>query len=372
MRIVFRVDASLQMGTGHVMRCLTLAEALRGQGGDCHFIMRLHAGNLVDMVRQRGFTVHVLPVGANVVAPPPSADRHQLFHVHWLGCDWSIDAEQTRDVLMGLRPHWLVVDHYSLDARWESELAPLCEKIMVIDDLADRRHQCDLLLDQTLGRTSRQYANLLPDSCKVLVGPQYALLRPEFAALRLASLRRRRNPVLRSILVTMGGVDQHNATGAVLQALGQCLLPKNCRIRVVMGPSAPWVQEVQALASAMPWPTEVLSNVGDMARCMAGSDLAIGAAGGTSWERCCLGLPTLMIVLAENQQLIADSLVQAGAVIGLNDMKSDAFEGELRAAISTLVADPTLLRKLSERAASITSGEGVHMVSEAVVSEKRR
>ena len=289
--IFFRTDASLIMGSGHVMRCLTLADALRVQGAQCHFISREHSGHLLEVIRQRGHTVTALPAGnpisamtANVVPQPA--------HAAWLGCDWQTDALQTGAILTDLKPDWLVVDHYALDQRWEEAVTPQCRKLLVIDDLADRAHNCDLLLDQNLGRKSEHYAPLVTAQCQVLTGPQYALLRPEFAALRPYSLQRRQaQPALRQLLITMGGVDQPNATGKVLQALKTCALPQESRITVVMGLTAPWLQNVRELAAQMPWPTEVVISVGDMARRMADSDLAIGAAGSTSWERCCLHLP---------------------------------------------------------------------------------
>ena len=179
-------------------------------------------------------------------------------HSDWLGCDWLTDAEQTRAVLTEYQAEWLVVDHYALDQRWEHALQSHCRKLMVIADLADRTHQCDLLLDQNLGRQTADYRNLVPADCKPLLGPQYALLRPEFAALRSYSLQRRLQPVLKNILISMGGVDQPNATGRVLQALKHFRLPEDCRITVVMGAQAPRLIQVQALAHDMPWPTQVL------------------------------------------------------------------------------------------------------------------
>jgi len=186
---------------------------------------------------------------------------------------------------------------------------------MVIDDLADRPHDCDLLLDQSLGREAADYAGLLPPAATPLIGPGYALLRPEFARLRAASLARRERPVLRKLLVTMGGVDKDNATGRVLDALASCTLPDAVEITVVMGPQAPWLSEVRAQAAAMPVPTKVLVGVRDMAALMAESDLAIGGGGMTSIERCVLGLPTIIVIQAENQIRQAKDLERAGAAV---------------------------------------------------------
>src|SRR5690606_35975420 len=188
-------------------------------------------------------------------------------------------------------PDWLIVDHYALDARWESQQKDFCGRLAVIDDLASRPHSCDLLLDQNLGRRMQDYSHLVADNCELLIGPDYALLRPEFISARKHSLERREKPVLRNLLISMGGVDKDNVTSHVLEALKPCLLPNDTRISVVMGANAPWAGLVQQQAAMMPWCTEVVFNVDNMAQRMAESDFAIGAAGSTSWERCCLGLP---------------------------------------------------------------------------------
>ena len=371
-KIAFRTDASLLMGSGHVMRCLTLAEALKAQGAECHFISRAHIGHLLEVIRQRGFAVTALPVEL----PPPPANTQvpserpkEPVHVPWLGCDWQTDAEQTRAIVEKLQPDWLVVDHYALDQRWETALRPHYQKLMVIDDLADRPHQCDLLLDQNLGRQPQDYANLVPAQCKVLTGPQYALLRPEFAALRAYSLQRRQQPVLKNLLITMGGVDQPNATGKVLEALKGCTLPQDCRISVVMGLQAPWLQQVRAQAQDMPWPTEVLVNISDMAQRMADSDLAIGAAGSTSWERCCLGLPALMVVSADNQRDAAAHLDHAGA--GYCMTLDTQLHQQLQDRTRRLLNQPEGLNQMAIHASRITDGAGVERVMAAMQTSSR-
>jgi UDP-2,4-diacetamido-2,4,6-trideoxy-beta-L-altropyranose hydrolase len=191
---------------------------------------------------------------------------------------------------------------------------------MVIDDLADRPHNCDLLLDQTLGRTRQDYAGLIEQGTPALTGSQYALLRPEFAQWREFSLARRIKSQFKNLLITMGGVDKDNATGKILDALKTCQLPSGLSITVVMGLQAPWFGHVQAQAAQMPWPTQVLVSVNNMAQLMAGSDLAIGAAGSTSWERCCLGLPVIQLIVADNQKEAAKMISDANAAILLNSV----------------------------------------------------
>lgn len=370
-KIVFRTDASLLMGSGHLMRCLTLADALKAQGAECHFISREHPGHLLEVIRERGYKVNCLvaPVQTaqaaieNIAIEAPKLLQEPT-HAAWLGSTWQNDAQETAAILADLQPDWLVVDHYALDQRWESALRPHYQKLMVIDDLADRPHQCDLLLDQNLGCQPQDYANLVPAQCKLLIGPQYALLRPEFAALRAYSLQRRQQPVLKNILITMGGVDQPNATGQVLQALKGCALPQDCSISVVMGLQAPWLEQVRAQAKDMPWPTEVMVNISDMAQRMADSDLAIGAAGSTSWERCCLGLPTLMVVLAKNQEKSCTALADIGAAIAIGGVKS--IQKRLQYLMKPLISSSIELKKLTTIAASIVEGHGAFLVANKI------
>lgn len=354
-KVVFRADASLEIGAGHVMRCLTLADALRQRGVECHFLCREHPGHLVEWVRQKGYRVHVLPRG-----PAGPVEDDGVAHCAWLGGSQLDDVQACRAVLAELRPDWLIVDHYALDSRWERELKSCCGKLLVIDDLADRSHACDMLLDQTLGRDETHYRPWVPGHCVVLCGVKYALLRPEFAALRAASLKRRSVPRLLEVLVTMGGVDKGNATGQVLEALRFCQLPARSRITVVLGASAPWLSEVRSLAQGMPWDTRVLASVSNMGELMADSDLAVGAAGATSWERCCLGLPTLMVVLADNQRLVASALEAAGAAWVLEG-DGDAV-ARLPEYMARLISDPGCLNTMSTVAAGLLDGRGAEVV----------
>ena len=360
MQAVFRTDASLQIGTGHVMRCLTLADALRERGAKSTFICRPHVGHLLNLIHQRG---HI------AVPLEPADDSFTVLtdtpHAKWLGTDWASDALQTRQALGCQAFDWLVVDHYALDRRWEEALRSQTRQIMVIDDLADRPHDCDLLLDQNLGRQAKDYAGLLSPTAQTLIGPQYALLRPEFAQWREHSLKRRANPQLKSLLITMGGVDQGNATGLVLDALKTCDLPADLGITVVMGPHAPWLTQVQVQAAVMPRPTLVLAGVSHMAQLMAESDLCIGAAGGSAWERCVLGLPTLVLILAANQHSGAMALQSHGAAILVADTQHLMTQ---MSAILSMVKQGKALRKMSQDAAKLATGDGVLQVLELLLA----
>lgn len=364
MKVTFRTDAALQIGTGHVMRCLTLADTLTTQGADCRFLCRMYEGNLIELICSKGYIVHVLQRAGtgetNSAKIHANAPGPKLAHSQWLGATQTQDVVACLPIVSTIQPDWLIVDHYALDEHWERPLRQHCRKLMVIDDLADRRHVCDLLLDQTFGRAVVDYRFFVPASCQVLCGSQYALLRPDFATLRPYSLQRRIQAVLRDLLITMGGVDKDNVTGQVLQALRTCPLPTDCRITVVMGATAPWLEKVRKQAQEMPWPTRVLVGVNTMAHLMADSDLAIGAAGATSWERCCLGLPTLMLVLAENQRSIAQGLQRSGAakLIYLNQN----LKTQLKKLLVPIIDDASQLLHMSECAASIADGSGVNAV----------
>ncbi len=356
MKVIFRTDASVQIGTGHAMRCLTLADALRASGAECVFICREHKGNFIEQIRQRGYLVKELPVGDNKIILNDLAASDKSDYSEWLGSDWSTDAAETKFGIGEAIVDWLIVDHYAIDARWERELHSICRKLMVIDDLADRPHDCDLLLDQNLGCITSDYSSLVPSDCIVLAGPCYALLRPEFAEFREYSLRRRTTSKIENLLITMGGVDQSDATGKILQSLTDCWLPKDIDITVVMGSHAPWLEQVKLIAAKMPHQPRVMINVQNMAELMANSDLAIGAAGSTSWERCSLGLPSLIGVFADNQKSIANALNLAGAA------KKFDGTGELITNIQDLYNNYELLANMSAHAAKVTDGCGTQRV----------
>ena len=351
MKVVFRSDASLEIGTGHVMRCLTLGRALRERGHECLFISREHPGNLLTLISEEGFAVHALPVGNELDS--------EVAHAKWLGASQAEDALACKELLAAWCPDWLVVDHYALDHRWEISVRPAGCRVLVIDDLADREHSCDVLLDQNLGRSHCDYQELLPQGCIILAGPHYALLRPEFAELRADSLARREQGCLSSVLIALGGVDQHNYTSKILKALLGCKLADDIRFTVVLGATAPHLHVVREFAEQCPWPVEVLSGINDMALRMATADLAIGAGGATSWERCCLGVPTLLLVLAENQLPASRQLATRKAAIMIE------VGGDLRAQLQQtfiLMSDSGTLRDYSIAASQITDGIGVERV----------
>ena len=361
MQIAFRADASRQIGTGHVMRCLTLADALRERGAQCSFLCRPHVGHLLDTIRNRGHqAISLEPADGSL------GSNLELLHEKWLGTDWMSDVEQTRRALDGRVLDWLVVDHYALDFRWEKAMRPQSRRVCVIDDLADRAHDSDLLLDQSLGREVANYRGLIGQNSQTRLGPVYALVRPEFAQWRGRSLIRRTQPRLSKLLVTMGGVDQSNVTSRVLDAINICDLPADLVITIVMGRQAPWQGHVRAKAARMIRRTEVLYDVNNMAELMAETDLCIGAAGSTVWELCCLGVPTLLVCIATNQGFVTSALNSVGAAVtvSLDDLimqKGDLFQKQYKLITENLAA-------YSTAAARVTDGFGAMRVSDEMAS----
>lgn len=297
MKFAIRADASLQIGSGHIMRCLTLADLLKQNGHKITFICREHDGHLADLIQQKGFDIHLL-------AKSESKNFTKLYaHSQWLGVSEADDFDECQSILQQLQPDWLIIDHYAISKNWEDLARKLLPniKILVIDDLADREHDCEILLDQNFGRNSQDYQTLIPPHCQLLLGSRYTLLREEFSQWREISLNRRKNlKKPETILVNLGGVDKDNITLKILQSLAQ-FLSTDFTVTVVMGKTAPHIASVQDFAKTTNFACHVIVNANNMAELMANADLAIGAAGSTTWERCCLGVPTLVCVTADNQ-----------------------------------------------------------------------
>lgn len=373
MNITFRVDASIEIGTGHIMRCLTLADALKEQGARCHFICREHEGNLIELIKEKGHNVTALPIRSG--AEDNASSEAQLAHSHWLGATQQEDVEQT---LGALKVHhtkgdttaqltdWLVVDHYALDTQWERALKPYTKKIMVIDDLADRLHECDLLLDQNLGKTPADYYELVPEHCALLLGPQYALLQPMYAELHPRTPPRQ-GPI-KNILVYFGGGDQNDLTGMAVRALLGLKQP-DLQIHVVMGSSYSHKASLKELAKTY---SNILlhQNLPSLALLMLKADLSIGAGGSTSWERCCLGLPSMVITLAKNQEPIANALMQQDLAVWLGT-EQDVNKSKIEDSLTETLSQQEKLIEWSKRCLSVTQGLGASNLADYMLLNKQ-
>lgn len=331
MKIVIRVDASVLVGSGHVMRCLTLARRLQKQhGADVAFVMRDLAGNFINKVQANGFKVLVLPR----VAEYQGLSGYEK----WLTVPAERDAEDTLKVIKGYTASIdrLVVDSYALDYRWENRLRPITNEIMVIDDLANRKHDCDVLLDQNFYlNKSQRYKGLVPEHCSLLLGPEHALLREEFYEVK--KHLRKRDGNVRHILVFYGGSDLTDETSKAIQAL--VLLHKEYNkisVDVVTGQSNPHKQKVEEMCSQHDF-IRYDCQVDNMAELMNTADLMLGAGGTTTWERLFLQLPAIVTAIADNQIEICHDCAAAGLITYLG-MAEDVNSTMIFSAISDVLS----------------------------------
>jgi UDP-2,4-diacetamido-2,4,6-trideoxy-beta-L-altropyranose hydrolase len=355
---VIRVDASAAIGIGHVMRCLTLAEALRKRDVAVMFVCREHDGHMCDRIVAQNIPVTRLSVSYQALTVDDSRA-----YAAWVGAPWWQDAEQTRAAIeaSGFRPDWAIVDHYGLDHRWESVLRRSVDHIMVIDDLADRRHDCDLLLDQNLvADLSTRYADRVPETCVTLLGPDWALLQPLYAELRERTPPR--EGAIHRVLVSYGGADMDNLTGRTLAAILR-LERTDIEVHVVTAADAPHAAAVREQV-AKKTNVHLHSGLCSLAPLIAHADLAIGACGSSVWERLCLGLPSLVVTLADNQRHNAAELHRRGLVQWLghyDEVSERMLEQVLRELISR-----GLNESWSLKCRSVVDGKGLDRVCTAL------
>lgn len=308
MKVVIRADASVHIGSGHVMRCLVLARGLVKQGHLVSFVCRPQVGDLIEFIEGEGFIVDLLAPPKTWLEPQHSAD-----YIAWLQVPWLQDAQNLLTLVAVA--DLVIVDHYALNQGWQGYIKQALNcKIMVIDDLV-RQHAADLLLDQTLLRLESEYQ--ATDDTKLLTGCDFALLNPQFNYYRQHAVVSDKLCARPKLLLSMGGSDQPNATLSVLTALAKMPTLSRPLVTVLLGPRAPHYQQVKAFCLQQDdWITH-LDFVDDMAELMSQQQVAIGAPGTTSWERACLGIPSIIVPLADNQQTISRNLVAVNAVYKL-------------------------------------------------------
>jgi len=357
--IIFRTDASIRIGTGHVFRCLTLATKLK-YFFKIYFICREINGNLIHFLQRKGFDVYVLPK-SNFRSVDFQENVECLEHSEWLEERWDTDANLTASILKNIKDvEWLIVDHYSIDYKWESAIKKFSSKLMVIDDLNDRKHNCHLLLDSNYSKTPKEYAKLTPEDCKLLIGSDYTIIRDEFTKLREDSLKRRITPQLKRILIFMGGADKKNVTSKILRGLSGFYLPPNIKIDVIVGISSPWYEDIRGLASTLPCEINILTTVENLADFFLIADLAILAAGGTFWESCYMGLPSILISTAENQSKLFSYISSLNLPVLLDN--DDAFTIKLNSYLKKMLINNGLLKFITNDIQHIIRGDGIDLI----------
>lgn len=308
MKIIIRVDASVFIGSGHVMRCLVLAKQLRNIGYTVVFAQKPQKGDFLHYISQQGFKVLELNQPKKFIKPSSSDD-----YLAWLQGSWKDDA---KDFILKTRSaDLIIVDHYGLDAFWEREVSnKLHCKVIAIDDLV-RQHYADLIIDQTYGRKADEYSLKKPNSI-VLAGSEFALVSPEFKGIRDKLDKEKNIDNKKNILVSMGGIDSPNVTIKVLERLAE-IKGKELYITVLLGERSPHYKTIKDFCFNRHNFTHIPFSDG-MADLMSTHHIAIGAPGSTTWERACIGLPSILIPIADNQKFIAKNISQTGAVCLLN------------------------------------------------------
>ena len=338
MNIVFRVDSSKKMGSGHLMRCLTLSDEFKKQHHEITFICKSLEGNLIDQIKHKHYKV--------IILKELSSYKSNNIYLDWLGSSQEYDAQQTINAIP-LNIDLLVVDNYAINQIWHKMLRPYAKKILVIDDLADRKFDCDFLLNQNLGIKKEDYKNKVSNDCKLYLGSNFALLRPEFRKLREKALNKRKNTKkIKNILITMDGFDKNNQTFRVLKELNS-----NFNIVVVLRSSSPHNSMIQSYANNNN--IKVIIDSNNMSKLIFEADLSIGAGGSSSFERCCLGLPSLMFVTSENQTKLAKNLDKFDAVKIVDNLKEN---------IQYIVDNVNVWRSMSKNAEKVCDGFGVKRI----------
>ncbi|MGD6894408.1 UDP-2,4-diacetamido-2,4,6-trideoxy-beta-L-altropyranose hydrolase [Bacillus infantis] len=342
MNVVIRTDSSVQIGTGHVMRCVTIAKQLEKEGANIVFICRDFPGNSIWLLINEGFDVLTLPI------PNKNID-----HWEWTRENWNKDVQETKFALESInhKVDLLIIDHYGLDAEWESKLKPYVHQIMVIDDLADRPHDCDILLDQNYYlNLNDRYKELVPNSCKQLLGPNYILLRDEFLCIDPNTIKR--DGKIKNVLIFFGGTDPTKETLKVIKAIQK---PINSAIKfnVVVGSTNPKKDLINEYCDRLD-NVSYFCQVNNMAELMINADLAIGAGGTTSWERCLLGLPAITIAVADNQKELLKALAKKGAVCCLGSSKEVTYD-EINLKLNELYNDNSSMNEMIKKCREIVN-----------------
>ncbi|ALC86344.1 hypothetical protein AM499_11265 [Bacillus sp. FJAT-22090] len=352
MQVFIRTDASIQIGSGHVMRCLTLASHLREENMDVSFICRDLNGNMIGYIESEGFKVNVL----NSIG--------KMDECLWMEEYIEKDVTETLQYIANRKVDLIIVDHYSIDEKWEQIIRPYVRKIMVIDDLANRKHDCDLLLDTTYGINHQKYMNLLLNKNTImLLGSQYALLRKSF--LKEKKVRFNFNEKNIKIHIFFGGMDKNNFTYKFSEILLANL--NNIEILAVVGEKYEHVATLIELKERYANKFHFFVNVNNMAGNMRKAHIAIGAPGTTTWERACIGLPSLYLSTANNQKSLLQHLERKGICIFLGQAEmitSKSFINQVRYYIDHFY----ILNEIFNKGQEAVDGKGGHKVTQKIYS----
>jgi UDP-2,4-diacetamido-2,4,6-trideoxy-beta-L-altropyranose hydrolase len=366
MKVAFRVDAGIAMGGGHLSRCLTIANALILSGiSKCFFILKSHQGNFASTIQSYGFEFEILPLEFQ-------PDYNTEDYSQWVGGSILNDGRLSLSVLKEkgfTDKDWLIVDHYGLDYKFEKLIAKSGINIGVIDDLVNRQHSCKFLIDQTCGRQDIEYKKLVSSDTYLMTGQSFCMLRPEFLKLRKASLlKRSKFNDIKCIFINFGSTDPTNVTANIISTLSKVKLNSEVSIVVAVGGNTPHLCEIQKCISIFPGKINLIVDAINMSELMYQADLAIGAAGATTWERCALGLPTIIIKTAENQSTVIERIIEFDVAV-LHDLDTENQPVELLKHLSYIQENYLYM---SKQCSVLVQGDGVNKVVDRILRCKTK
>lgn len=346
--LFIRVDAGVQIGDGHFLRCLTLVNGLKINFRQVIFITNQLPKHFFEKIKRENFKICKIDGYSHIQEERLGKKlKTQLINK---------DLIQTKKIIGKYKnsTNWLIIDHYGIDYDWENKIHENVEKIIVIDDLANRKHDCDILIDQNFyEKMEKRYSKLIPSFCKQFLGPKFTLLRPEFLKTR-KNLKRKNK--LKRILISFGGSDPSNETTKVLLAIND--LEKKYKIDVIVGTNNSNKKQIMKLCSKIPF-CNFYEQVENISKYMKKADLAVGAGGSTTWERCCLGLPTIVTSVSEDQKKTAQDLGKIGCVINLGDAEKSTQLDYLKAINEINLKK---LNKISKKCLVLVDGKGIKRI----------
>ncbi|WP_186580810.1 UDP-2,4-diacetamido-2,4,6-trideoxy-beta-L-altropyranose hydrolase [Aquibacillus kalidii] len=349
MIVIIRVDSSNSIGTGHVYRCVTLAEQLRNYKVKVLFICMNLEGNSINYIKNNGFEIRIIK----------SLNNNGMF----LYYDDLMDIKETCKILTEYQNDntCLIVDHYNIDISLELQVSPYINKILVIDDLANRKHCCDLLLDQTFNEDGEKYKGLINDSCKKLLGLNYALVREQFRRYRKKKFFLDNKKI--KIHVFFGGTDNNNFTFKYSDLILQNF--DNTSIIAIVGAGFKFTEELISLEKKYSGRFYWKQNITNMAKTMASCDIAIGAPGSTTWERACIGLPAAYFSIVDNQVNILKKMELDHFCTYLGDARKTT-EQEFTNKFSQFINNKKALKKYFMINTIYLDGNGANRVAKSI------
>lgn len=356
--IVFRVDANSEIATGHFMRCLSIADALYRHNFKILFIAQTLSDSLLGILKDRGYKF----VAINTLSGMGIHSFKKEINNIWSQQAQEKDAKETIKILNQKICKMMFVDHYFLSQPWEKTIRPYAEKLIVIDDLADRIHHCDILMDDNLmpGMKNR-YEGMVDGECRLLLGPQFSVFREEF--LRYRDIGIKRNKPAKNILISFGGVDADNLTEFVIKSLLFTGI-EDKKIEVVMGGSNPNARRIRNQYIHKNINFHVQTD--KMALLMANADLAIGAAGHTAYEYAAMSLPSILIPMSALQASFSKEMDAYGATITFDLKESSSLEG-VGDFIDQIADDVVALERMSQASRGLIDGCGVERLTNILI-----